>query len=1152
MGKLNRIIIFFFLSLQLNSIATTTYTVGHTGKNYTNITAAYAACILATDYVIEIQSDYSIADETIPISLAQLANKSSSNTVTIRPASGVSGLTISTGAATSVFYFNGADYVIIDGRPGGAGASDFTLENTQTTASNYTIQFINDATYNTIEYCTVKGSSTSSTTGVIQFSTTTGATGNDNNTIQSCTIKNGSGGNPAVGVYSGGTAAKTNGSCTIQACQFIDFTLRGVAVATNSDVWTIQSNHFYQTASITPTAAFYMIYANTGGGHLIRGNYLGGRGANCSGGAYDIPTSAFATQCIEIGSSCSGAAITIDSNVVSNFTHISTLTEGFVGIYVNTTSCNMTIGQSSYPNIIGATSGTGKITLSPTGTPATIFEGIYCNSSGTNTITYNTIGGITVNNPTSSTNGIYGIYTGASIGASSINYNTLGNTTATNISTGTQINFNGIYVSDNSNHDVSSNTFQNINCGKDLLPIYVSGTGTYTINSNTIGSTVSNNLACVNSFKAIYINAAGTFTISGNTIQQVNQTGATGLVQIVFTNSTTVVSATVTSNVIKNITETSATTVQRFFYFYVTTNIVFSSNTISNLTWGATDFCGVYAIINGLGPMTMNSNTWGSSTANNMSFSGNNDIIVLSLYTETGSTTTANNNVVQNFNLTNTGSATTFTGFDCWGPATISLSGDTVRNITSASTSTSNTVRGIWMESSTSTTSSVTQSCVQNLYASTSGATAVVVEGFYFSSKGASITKSHVSGLYTAATSSSAIIAGININTTNPINLFNNVVLLNNGGNTTSPIIKGIALTVASNAPVLYHNTVKVYGTASSGTGIGACLYKSNTSATLLMKNNIFQNVRSTGGGTQYSIYASSTTITTTATADITNNYLENTFSSSNIVFWGANKTLAQWNAFAGATTTIDVGTDVTGTISIDNSYGYPWYATNTVIRGTGTNLSATVTDDKEGTARPAAPWMGAWESFPVALPIKLIAFTAACENDQVKLNWATATEVNNDYFMVQRTADGSNFKTIAIVDGAGNSTTRMNYSFIDEQPLNGNAYYRLKQTDFDGEYVYSSTQPSSCNTKSTFGITNTYPNPVQDYVNLVLNSDKEGIVNIVMYDMRGRKVYSNTEAVVVGVNQLKFDFQQFDKGVYIIKIDNGSTIISEKINKNF
>jgi hypothetical protein len=89
-------------------------------------------------------------------------------------------------------------------------------------------------------------------------------------------------------------------------------------------------------------------------------------------------------------------------------------------------------------------------------------------------------------------------------------------------------------------------------------------------------------------------------------------------------------------------------------------------------------------------------------------------------------------------------------------------------------------------------------------------------------------------------------------------------------------------------------------------------------------------------------------------------------------------------------------------------------------------------------------------------LPITLVSFDAKLSGKQVNITWTTSTEINNDYFTVERSADGINFERLTQIKGAGNSNFLKNYFFADESPFTGVNYYRLRQTDFDGKSTNS------------------------------------------------------------------------------------------------
>jgi len=112
------------------------------------------------------------------------------------------------------------------------------------------------------------------------------------------------------------------------------------------------------------------------------------------------------------------------------------------------------------------------------------------------------------------------------------------------------------------------------------------------------------------------------------------------------------------------------------------------------------------------------------------------------------------------------------------------------------------------------------------------------------------------------------------------------------------------------------------------------------------------------------------------------------------------------------------------------------------------------------------------------SLPIELLSFSGKCENGKNILQWSTSSETNNDYFTIERTSDGIHDKIEFIIDGAGNSSQIISYSFVDENPKTEN-YYRLKQTDFDGKYEYFKYININCSNNNLEFNFNIFPNPI-------------------------------------------------------------------------
>ena len=182
-------------------------------------------------------------------------------------------------------------------------------------------------------------------------------------------------------------------------------------------------------------------------------------------------------------------------------------------------------------------------------------------------------------------------------------------------------------------------------------------------------------------------------------------------------------------------------------------------------------------------------------------------------------------------------------------------------------------------------------------------------------------------------------------------------------------------------------------------------------------------------------------------------------------------------------------------------------------------------------------------------LPTELLSFTALAKDAYVQINWATASEINNNYFTIERSIDGINFETIATVDGAGNSSQILNYSAVDNAPLCGISYYRLKQTDYDGEFSYSSLVAVEFNNMNEF-IFNIYPNPNNgEYINLQTPKNNPGVL-IIVYDMLGNKIYSKVIIASINAHDVYTinPSQKLKPGVYLITATSSNKIYNKKL----
>lgn len=187
-------------------------------------------------------------------------------------------------------------------------------------------------------------------------------------------------------------------------------------------------------------------------------------------------------------------------------------------------------------------------------------------------------------------------------------------------------------------------------------------------------------------------------------------------------------------------------------------------------------------------------------------------------------------------------------------------------------------------------------------------------------------------------------------------------------------------------------------------------------------------------------------------------------------------------------------------------------------------------------------------------LPIKLTYFRVNQEEGETKLTWATASEIMNDYFTIERSADGINFNELFDIMGAGNSSSEIVYSAIDNDPNIGYNYYRLRQTDYDGNSEYSkaiSFKYNSDKLESKITVSQSIPNPFNQSFNISYLLQKQEDVEIQLSTFNGSLIYSQIINAKKGENTFSFnDSQNLNSGIYNLRIIIAGEIVSRKIIK--
>jgi hypothetical protein len=183
-------------------------------------------------------------------------------------------------------------------------------------------------------------------------------------------------------------------------------------------------------------------------------------------------------------------------------------------------------------------------------------------------------------------------------------------------------------------------------------------------------------------------------------------------------------------------------------------------------------------------------------------------------------------------------------------------------------------------------------------------------------------------------------------------------------------------------------------------------------------------------------------------------------------------------------------------------------------------------------------------------LPVKLLYFTAtAVDNSYIKLDWSTSLEIDNKGFDIERSTDGVHFDKIGWVDGNGNSTQNIVYSFNDKTAqANTVYYYRLKQIDFDGDIEYSNIASAIFKDGKGFTLADLYPNPATNKVVISVATDLAQDAKIKIFDLLGQPVLVNDVNLVSGSNNFELDLTDFAGGTYTVSIFSGNQYITKKL----
>lgn len=183
-----------------------------------------------------------------------------------------------------------------------------------------------------------------------------------------------------------------------------------------------------------------------------------------------------------------------------------------------------------------------------------------------------------------------------------------------------------------------------------------------------------------------------------------------------------------------------------------------------------------------------------------------------------------------------------------------------------------------------------------------------------------------------------------------------------------------------------------------------------------------------------------------------------------------------------------------------------------------------------------------------IPLPVELVDITANCSNNQVSLDWITATETNNAYFEIERSYNAIEYELAGRVTGGGNSNQTLHYQFTDSVEQHGTMYYRLKQVDLNGDSKTFHPVMANCEGTQEAGLDINYSLNTQYGMLVDFTTQTSGTHIIKVFDMQGNQLVNFESGYSKGSHQQSLVIPQFSNGIYVVVIENEKDIRSKKV----
>jgi photosystem II stability/assembly factor-like uncharacterized protein len=181
-------------------------------------------------------------------------------------------------------------------------------------------------------------------------------------------------------------------------------------------------------------------------------------------------------------------------------------------------------------------------------------------------------------------------------------------------------------------------------------------------------------------------------------------------------------------------------------------------------------------------------------------------------------------------------------------------------------------------------------------------------------------------------------------------------------------------------------------------------------------------------------------------------------------------------------------------------------------------------------------------------IPVELISFNGKISNNNILIEWITASETNNKGFEIQRSIDRFEWITLGYISGKGTSTETNYYFYIDTEVKTGKYFYRLKQTDYDGSVKFSSVIEINFEFSFEYSLMQNYPNPFNSQTHITFSLPCETVIRIVLFDISGSEIKTLlNKRLAFGNYTIKVNLNDLTSGVYFFGMETSEGFSSFK-----